>query len=192
MARPKREEQEKSAKERIEDAFFTMLSIMSFEDITIRALAAEAGVNHNLIYYYYENLQDLAREALDHTASEELILQVLEAIRDQTFRPEVFLLDAALMERVRRVRLYVRGDSAFLTGLFQNLLAEYWLRQMGRTEDSLSKEDRVDLRFILAGLCSLLSDQTLFSDPSTILSIWDRDLGRGIYQTLARISTSPQ
>ena len=188
MARPKRDEQERPAKERIEDAFFELLAQMPFEDITIRALASTAGVNHNLIYYYYENLQDLAAHALRNVASKELIATALIALLAGAFRPDFFLQNRDLMARFRKLILYARGDSAFLLRLLQDLLKDYWLQQMGRSEDSLSPEETVDLRFILAGLCSLLGDEKLLASPATILTIWERDLGIGIFETLAKIS----
>ena len=190
MARPKRDDQERTARERIEDAYWELLAQMPFEDITIRALASTAGVNHNLIYYYYENLQDLAKHALGNVASKELIATALFALRTGAFQPDYFLQNTEVMSRFRKLLLYARGDSAFLARLLQDLLKDYWLQQMGRSEESLSPEEQVDLRFILAGLCSLLADETLLASPETILSIWERDLGKGIFETLAKISAS--
>ena len=190
MARPKRDDRERTARERIEDAYWELLAQMPFEDITIRALAATAGVNHNLIYYYYENLQDLAKHALGNVASKELIATALFALRTGAFQPDYFLQNTEVMSRFRKLLLYARGDSAFLARLLQDLLKDYWLQQMGRSEDSLSPEEKVDLRFILAGLCSLLSDERLLASPGTVLSIWERDLGKGIFETLAKISAS--
>ena len=52
MARPKRDPDKKTAFERIEDAFWDILSEKPFDKITISELSKRAGVNHNLLYYY--------------------------------------------------------------------------------------------------------------------------------------------
>ncbi len=53
MARPKRVEGEKAARERMEDAFWNMLSEMPYHEMTGKELRGRAGVSHNTFYYYY-------------------------------------------------------------------------------------------------------------------------------------------
>lgn len=60
MARPKRSEAD--AYDRIQTAFWDLLAEKPFEKITIAALSKKAAVNHNLIYYYFENLYDMAEK----------------------------------------------------------------------------------------------------------------------------------
>ena len=62
MARPKRVESTESARQRIEEAYWELLEEMPYSRITISKLSRKAAVNHNLIYYYYENIDDLAEK----------------------------------------------------------------------------------------------------------------------------------
>ena len=63
MARPKRDPDKKPAFERIEDAFWDILSEKPFDKITISELSKRAGVNHNLLYFYFDGIEDMARKS---------------------------------------------------------------------------------------------------------------------------------
>ena len=61
MSRPKSNSSELSAKMRIEEAFWKLLEEMPYEDISIKRLSSQANVNHKMIYYYYNNIDDMAK-----------------------------------------------------------------------------------------------------------------------------------
>ena len=53
MARPRQNETMSSGTPKIENAYWNMLSEDEYAHITIRSLAKNVNVNHNLIYYYF-------------------------------------------------------------------------------------------------------------------------------------------
>lgn len=65
MARPKRHSSDLPAYTRIENAFWQLLEEMPFDKITVSALSRRAEVNHNMIYYYFDNIQDMAQKLFD-------------------------------------------------------------------------------------------------------------------------------
>lgn len=189
MARPKKNETEISAKDRIESAFWNLLADSPYSSITIRVLASEAKVNHNLIYYYYQNIDDVAEKAFFHVISLQTLEQLLSDIQHWTFSPQKFISDEALMRRFAKATLYIRGDSSFLTSIFKNALKSSWLRVLGVEESNLPISDQIDLDFILAGLIATLSNPDITSSIEDILSILNRELGQGIIATIKRIES---
>ena len=65
MSRPKSNAPGPTAKMRIEDAFWALLEEMPYEDISIKRLSSQANVNHKTIYYYYNNIDDIAKELFE-------------------------------------------------------------------------------------------------------------------------------
>ena len=89
--------------------------------------------------------------------------------------------------RMQRVRLYARGDSAFLTGIFRNAVIKTWLEGSGKNWEDLSFEDRFDLHFVIGGLTSILGTPELSDSPPKLLSFTQREIGAAARETLNRI-----
>lgn len=62
MARPKANQPGPSAQEKLAAAFWDMLEESSYASLTVSGLAKRAGVNHNTLYYYYDNIEDMANK----------------------------------------------------------------------------------------------------------------------------------
>ena len=56
-------------KERLIDAFIRQAARGGIEDLSVRAVAAEAGVNHGLVHRYFGSKGELVRAAIASTAS---------------------------------------------------------------------------------------------------------------------------
>lgn len=69
MPRPRTTAPGLSARERIEEVFWQLLEELPYGQISIKKLADRAGVNHKTIYYYYENIDALAKNLFQETIS---------------------------------------------------------------------------------------------------------------------------
>src|SRR5699024_9377466 len=91
MGRP-RNDGGPTAPQRLEAAFFDLLSATPYQDVTISALVREAGVNRNSFYYHYTDLDDLARSATDNVVLSEIAHLIASGLSpaseqvDQLFR----------------------------------------------------------------------------------------------------------
>lgn len=184
MARPKRNETALSAIEKIENAYWKMLYEGDYAHITIRSLAKNADINHNMIYYYYDNIDDLAMKAFENVLSEESFAKVLSMFASHTSPLLVITEDSSLIEKFFKVKLYIRGDSAFLTSIFRSAIKSAWLKQLCLTDCELDSSDKTDLDFIIAGLISVMSNISTPSEISTATTILNRDIGKAILSTL--------
>jgi AcrR family transcriptional regulator len=81
------------------DAAERLLTQMGWADITVRKLAAEAGLNHGLVHYYFGSM-------------EEVLLQVLERFTDRLIARQRALYggDMAFLEKWREAMGYLEED----------------------------------------------------------------------------------
>ncbi len=187
MARPKQSEQQISSQDRIEDAFLKLLAELPYENITIKALAKEAGVNHNLIYYYYDNIDDIAQTVFDRSLQlglPQLLLGTLVAGEVQLL-PEIA---EQFAHQMQKTRLYAGSNSSFLVSMFKKGLKDTWLSQIGKAEAELSELDKIKLEFIFSGLTSIIGFSSLSENPQLIPQILREPIGHAMVQTMLDIA----
>jgi AcrR family transcriptional regulator len=64
MSRPKKRKPASETKAKLIDALLRLLEERSVGDLSIRDVAAEAGVNHGLVHRYFGSKENLVREAI--------------------------------------------------------------------------------------------------------------------------------
>ena len=188
MPRPKSNASGPSAKTRIEDAFWALLEEMPYNDISIKRLASQANVNHKTIYYYYSNIDDLARYLFEeninlHFTKSNPLLAVLSG-------QQIDFLNHQLPEiGAKRALLYATSDSPFLNSIFKQYIRKNWLLSLNITEDEMSEDEKVDLEFIISGMVSLLGKDFSQSNILRVLRLFNRDLGKAIHSTLLKLKS---
>lgn len=190
MARPKRLPGEKTALEKIEEAFWQLLAVGEYADISIRTLALQAGVNHNTIYYYYENIDDMAAKLFKRNMPIDILQTII--IDFIMGADDVDIGSVAeneeLLARWYKGRLFTRGDSMFLTNIFKTSVRDAWLGLVGIAYDDLADSDKVDIEFIFNGLTAVIGSPLTANNPQLMSAIFQRDLGKGIAATFKRLS----
>lgn len=184
MARPKRDAEEKKAFERIEDAFWQILSEKPYNKITISALSKAAGVNHNLIYYYFDNIDDMAKQLFERNMSAELPDCIIGLVFEGNISHEEILRSEEMLKRINRVRLFMRSDSAYLNGIVKERLQKGWLSAIGVEKSQLSHKNLVDLEFIFSGIVSIVGSSLFEENPESVATIYQRTLGKAVAETL--------
>lgn len=186
MARPKKNLNEKNAIERIDEAFWKELSERKYEDITIKRLTIGAGVNRNTIYYYYENIDDIAKQAFERFANSGVSDFITSFAFDFNFNS--IKENTMVIQAWKKTRLIARGDSAFLRNLFKENLIKNWCEKFGINLDQITPEDQITLNFIFSGLISVIESLCDQEDPSVIAHILKTDVGIGAIASLKKIA----
>lgn len=186
MARPKRIEGEKTARERIEEAFWAMLTEMPYEAMTAREVCVRAQVSHNAFYYHFEGLDDMACRLFDQLTETDLPRALLAMLG---YGAEASDLGAVpkLGERFGKLRLLASSGSPYLVGLVRSEVRSAWLEAVGAAEDELTENDRMDIDFVLGGIMAILSSDRSLDAPSALAVFAERDLGRAVIQRMARL-----
>lgn len=180
MARPRADAQGPGAVERIEAAFLDMISRMPYAEIKVLALAREANVSPNTLYYHFRDVEDVAASALAGC----LDGSVVRAVVAGGEAPDV---DAA---RLAHVAAYARSRSAELTGMLTRSLRSLWLEGAGVSEGDLDDMQDCELTFIFAGAVALLAASGGEEDPGAMAGFLSRPLGAGIAETMEGLAGS--
>lgn len=186
MSRPKSNGLEPPAKKRIEEAFWQLLEEVPYNKISIKLLSSQAKVNHKMIYYYYNNIDDMAKQLFEENISlyftkANPLLDVLRGHQDGFLNYQFHEIGA------KRALLYATSDSAFLNSIFKQYIRKNWLLSLNITEDDLSDDEKMDLEFIISGMIALLGKNFSQNNIKRVLGIFERDLGKAIHSTFMKL-----
>ena len=188
MARPAYDNSQLTAKARLKESFWKLLSETNYSHITVKKLSALAQVNPNTFYYHYNTMDDLAFDALN----DEKLHEIPSIIRTKILSKNQISLSETLEyivinERWKRIRLFIISDSTILQQHFYNTMEQFWLSLIGVPKENLSEADYLDFTFILHGAISIIKMQTEHYNLNFLKSLPDRALGQGIIQTLENL-----
>lgn len=185
MARPRKDSEGPSARERIIDAFWSLLEETPFDQITVSALLRRAGVSPNTLYYHFSGYDEVVRSALDATLDPRAMTLL---IGDDVVAHE--RLPENLQEKFKRVVAFASDKSGRLPILLRAALKRAWLSEMGLSEDELTPIEEWELDFIFAGVVSLLAGigtANSVTEQGVLREFFQRSLGKGILGTLEEL-----
>ena len=188
MARPAYDNSQLTAKARLKESFWKLLSETNYSHITVKKLSSLAKVNPNTFYYHYNTMDDLALDALN----DEKLYEIPSIIRTKILSDNQISLGEALEyivinERWKRIRLFIISDSTILQQHFYNTMEQFWLSLIGVPKENLSEADYLDFTFILHGAISIIKMQTEHYNLDFLKSLPNRALGQGIIRTLENL-----
>lgn len=189
MARPKRVEGEKTARERMEDAFWDMLAEMPYHEMTGKELRGRAGVSHNTFYYYFESMDDMARQMCEEINIAQGPLAVLAVLQGGGVAADAVASIPDFPERYRRVRLLAGSASPLIIGMLHDAVMAAWLGATGLKEADLTPADRIDLEFAFGGAIALLGSGAV-DDPAALAGFAEREVGAGALAKLRGLAAS--
>ncbi|MEA5117938.1 MAG: TetR/AcrR family transcriptional regulator, partial [Propionicimonas sp.] len=111
MSRPCRDAARPPARERVEAAFWELLSERPYREITIAALARRAQVNHNTFYYHFTSLADLAGQQVDRTLTPRVPQALVSALSSGAVDLRQLDADPEFLAIFRRICLLVGPHS---------------------------------------------------------------------------------
>lgn len=193
MARPAYSANQPTAKTRLKEAFWQLLSSTNYSQITVKRLCTTARLNPNTFYYHYGSMDDLAMDALNDEKLYEIptIISGRMVTQNQNALSEA-LKYVAIDKRWQRIRLFVSSDSTILRQHFYDTMEQFWLSLIGVQKEALTEADYLDFSFILHGAMAIIDRQTDQYNLDFIKSMPERALGMGILQTLENLISKYQ
>ena len=118
MPRPRRDSEILPAKERLENAFWELLSEREYNKITVTDIVRTADVNRNSFYYHFSGLPELADSAILHAVENTPMpgMPGRDFDPDTEWRKHVTALLRDPEQRQRLDRLALLAGPAQLTG----------------------------------------------------------------------------
>ena len=187
MARPRKDSPEKPAIQRLEDAFWELLSERRFPEITIAALSTKANVNHNTFYYYYENLEDMAQQCFERNIPPRLAKGIVALMRGELTEADFNGLPEDTSLRMQRFCMFSRGDSIELTTMAKELVQNMLFEAAGKDPAELSPDDIASIDFIIGGLFGLMNNEYVKANPHVLMQKVQKEPGASLAKGLVRI-----
>ena len=184
MARPKYEDGQKHAQKRLEEAFWKLLADYPLEKITINLLSKEANVNHNMIYYYYGNVLEMAETIINSEVDFRFTNSFLDAflLADTTGFKEI-INSSTYQTHWQHLRIIFQNSSLLLHKLITNKVKSDWLEHLHLDASSRSDEQDIEFNFIIAGLMSLFRSD--YSDDKILReNFFKSPIADGIRKTI--------
>ncbi len=191
MARPKKSARDEMATVKIENAFWSLLETEPYSRITVLRITQEAGTNRNSFYYHYEDINDLAFQAfrnnMDNDVSKALVTALMAAFQEDLPTP---VIDLSVLPHTKRIMLCAGSDSPYLRQLVSDLLIAVWFESMSIQKDLLSEEEKLQVKFIAAGLVSVLGSEEVRENPLSMSVLSKSEIGKAIIRTMQNIATA--
>ena len=80
MARPRYATGDPTARDRLIEAFWSLLGDRPYTKLSVVDVVRTARVNKNTFYYHYADLEELAHDAVEQTLDPEAMLAILTAL----------------------------------------------------------------------------------------------------------------
>lgn len=158
MPRPKYEQGEQTAREKLAQAFWDSLAEKPFEKVTVADIVKRAGVNRNTFYYHFDDLNALAHTIVRETAIEPSFIRILLFRLLQGGGAEVYAMIPHMDERIKHACLLAgRNSSAELRGMLRDAVQDAWMEAFHINLEELDLEGRLAIEFALGGFLSVIA-----------------------------------
>lgn len=193
MARPRKSERDEMATVKIENAFWSLLETERYSDITVLRVSQEAEINRNSFYYHYRDIDDLAQKAfvnnVNNEISKTLVAALLSAFQEGKSAP---VFDMSILPHSKRIMLCARSNSPYLNQLVNDLLKTVWFDSMSIKEELMSADEKMQARFISAGLVAVLGSQEVKNNPLFMSTLSQSEIGKAIIATMKNMAMRQQ
>jgi len=161
MPRPRYAKDDTTAKQKLEQAFWSCLSEVPFEKITVAQVVKQADVNRNTFYYHFDDMNDLAKTAVQDTALEPLAIRTILAAFLHDGGTEALDQIPDIGDRVDRICLLAgRHSTPELQMMLRSQLKKVWGEAFGFDPNELDLEGQLALEFASGGFLALFAYRT--------------------------------
>lgn len=158
MARPKKDQDLPSGRQRIQDAFWKLYQERPFERVTVKDVCELASVNKTTFYYHYDSTEELLAQIEDECMPTEMPDAVIEGIKagEGIIRTYASFIEDS--ERLDRICLLLssKGDPSFSRRM-KDVMKDLWCHALGLDYELLTAHNKLLMELIMGGTTSLLA-----------------------------------
>jgi AcrR family transcriptional regulator len=155
MARPKKDSTEKTAKERLADAFLRLLEKYDVSKISVEMLCQEAHCNRGTFYYHFSDMDSLIEYVVESVfvakRFPQLTFDILTGTGDVSFSSLV------TSEWPERLALFIRHGKGALVETIWRYVLKVWTAILCSDGHEMSDQTKLILEYQLSGMLSMLS-----------------------------------
>ena len=194
MPRPRRDSEILPAKERLENAFWELLSEREYNKITVTDIVRAADVNRNSFYYHFSGLPELADSAILHAFEN----TPMPGMPGRDFDPDTewrkhvtaLLRDPEQRQRLDRLALLAGPHSSpELVSSLKEFGRLTMISVLGLNADNLDLKTDLMLDFTVGGMFSVLQRWPKLHEKLPIDTVFNEDvavLAAGMFMSMSK------
>ena len=194
MPRPRRDSEILPAKERLENAFWELLSEREYNKITVTDIVRAADVNRNSFYYHFSGLPELADSAILHAVEN----TPMPGMPGRDFDPDTewrkhvtaLLRDPEQRQRLDRLALLAGPHSSpELVSSLKDFGRLTMISVLGLNADNLDLKTDLMLDFTVGGMLSVLQRWPKLHEQLPIDTVFNEDvavLAAGMFMSMSK------
>ena len=194
MPRPRRDSEILPAKERLENAFWELLSEREYNKITVTDIVRTADVNRNSFYYHFSGLPELADSAILHAVEN----TPMPGTPGRDFDPDTewrkhvtaLLRDPEQRQRLDRLALLAGPHSSpELVSSLKEFGRLTMISVLGLNADNLDLKTDLMLDFTVGGMLSVLQRWPKPHEKLPIDTVFNEDvavLAAGMFMSMSK------
>ena len=194
MPRPRRDSEILPAKERLENAFWELLSEREYNKITVTDIVRTADVNRNSFYYHFSGLPELADSAILHAVEN----TPMPGMPGRDFDPDTewrkhvtaLLRDPEQRQRLDRLALLAGPHSSpELVSLLQEFGRLTMISVLGLDADNLDLKTDLMLDFTVGGMLAVLQRWPKLHEKLPLDTVFNEDvavLAAGMFMSMSK------
>lgn len=194
MPRPRRDSEILPAKDRLENAFWELLSEREYNKITVTDIVRTADVNRNSFYYHFSGLPELADSAILHAVEN----TPMPGVPGRDFDPDTewrkhvtaLLRDPERRQRLDRLALLAGPHSSpELVSSLKEFGRLTMISVLGLDADNLDLKTDLMLDFTVGGMLSVLQRWPKLHEQLPIDTVFNEDvavLAAGMFMSMSK------
>ena len=194
MPRPRRDSEILPAKDRLENAFWELLSEREYNKITVTDIVRTADVNRNSFYYHFSGLPELADSAILHAVED----TPMPGVPGRDFNPDIewrkhvtaLLRDPEQRQRLDRLALLAGPHSSpELVSSLKEFGRLTMISVLGLDADSLDLKTDLMLDFTVGGMLAVLQRWPKLHEKLPLDTVFNEDvavLAAGMFMSMSK------
>ena len=194
MPRPRRDSEILPAKDRLENAFWELLSEREYNKITVTDIVRTADVNRNSFYYHFSGLPELADSAILHAVED----TQMPGVPGRDFNPDTewrkhvtaLLRDPEQRQRLDRLALLAGPHSSpELVSSLKEFGRLTMISVLGLDADNLDLKTDLMLDFTVGGMLAVLQRWPKLHEKLPLDTVFNEDvavLAAGMFMSMSK------
>lgn len=194
MPRPRRDSEILPAKDRLENAFWELLSEREYNKITVTDIVRTADVNRNSFYYHFSGLPELADSAILHAVED----TPMPGVPGRDFNPDIewrkhvtaLLRDPEQRQRLDRLALLAGPHSSpELVSSLKEFGRLTMISVLGLDADNLDLKTDLMLDFTVGGMLAVLQRWPKLHEKLPLDTVFNEDvavLAAGMFMSMSK------
>lgn len=178
MARPPKNAEGPSVRERIKEAFWELYGTRPLEKVSVKDVCARAQYNKTTFYYHFGCTADVLAEIEADCMPSDVPRMVADVVTGRVGEDALERFVAENERRIETIRLLLgpRGDPGFKFAMERAVL-EAWCENLEVNPSKLDRQDEMFIRYSVGGVTNILSESWSDGEVFDFVGLYEFAIG---------------